>query len=115
MKTRLKILVAIATLVSIVGICLGAPLCNIGSEANVAGFIEKEDLEKFKQFIIDEDYDTGDMFLMQLITTGKATLFKKGESVYVEDSGGFMGDKQVRRQGEIESYWTLRNAVECPE
>lgn len=106
---------AIATLVSIVGICLGTPLCNIGSKANAAGFIEKEDLEKFRQFIYDEDYDAGDLFLMQKIAVGKATLFNKGESVYVEDSGGFFGDSQVRRPGEIELYWTLRNAVECPE
>ena len=41
MNTRLKILVAIATLASIAGISMAAPLCNIGSEANVAGFIER--------------------------------------------------------------------------
>jgi hypothetical protein len=116
MKTNLRILAAVILLVSIVGISTASPLCHIRSDAKVAGFINQEDLEKFKQFIYDEDFDTGDEFLMQKMIIGKATVFEKGESVYVEDLGWFgIGDVQVRRPGEIESYWTLRNAVECPQ
>ena len=116
MKTSLRILAAIVLLTSIAGISTAAPLCHMGSEARYVGFINQDDFEKFKQFVYDEDFDTGDRFFMELIMLGKATRFEKGESVYVEDYGGFLiGDMQVRRPGEMESYWTYHGAAECTQ
>jgi hypothetical protein len=116
MKTNLRILTAVILLVSIIGISSAAPKCYMSSEARFVGFVEQEDFEKFKQFVTDEDFETGDSFFIELIMLGKATRFEKGESVYVEDLGWFgIGDVQVRRPGEIQSYWTYHNGVKCPQ
>ncbi|MFA6373071.1 MAG: hypothetical protein WCW68_10630 [Methanothrix sp.] len=116
MKTSLGILAAITLFLLISGTGMASPLCHMSSEARYVGFINQDDFDKFKQFVEDEDFDTGDRFFMELIMLGKATRFEKGESVYVEDFGGFLiGDMQIRRPGEMESYWTYHGAAECPQ
>lgn len=112
---KISLLIVLALLLSISGMGSASPLCHMSSEAGYVGFINQEDLEKFNQFVMDKDFATGDNFLLQKMMIGMATTFEKGESVYVEDYGGFLvGNMQVRRPGEIESYWTYHGAAECP-
>ena len=116
MKALITSLAAAILFALIIGISAAEPLCHMSSEVAYTGFINKEDYDKFYDWaVMDKDFDAADNFLAQLLILGTATIFEKGEAVYVEDNGLFgLSDMQVRRQGETILYWTFPEAAECP-
>jgi hypothetical protein len=63
--------------------------------------------------LLDKDFAAGDKFLAYSLAMYTATMLKKGESVYIDEFGGFMsGTVNVRRQGETQSYWTCSAAID---
>jgi hypothetical protein len=107
---------------SITGTSADIPICNITSDASYhdfvsyAGFISREDLDKFYQFTVAKDFTAASKFLNDSLLRKTATTFEEGEVVYVEDNGGLWGTYvKIRLKGETQSYWTLPDAIECPQ
>lgn len=77
------------------------------------GCVNKEDFEELTSIAVQGDNAAFENFIAELVVAGTITLFKEGESVYLEDApwGGLTGSVQLRRPGERLKYWTNSEAI----
>ena len=74
--------------------------------------MDKEDQSRLVGYLVDGDTALFESELDALIYLGKATVFLKGETVYVEDTAILSGVIQIRRAGEATAYWTVLEAID---
>ncbi len=78
---------------------------------NFTGFSSLEDEERASE--LAGDTEAFSKFFLAGVMTRRATLFKRGETVILEDSEGLLSSKvKLRRKGEAVSYWTNREAID---
>ena len=75
------------------------------------GCVSREDRNDLIQYLIQNDEQAFSNELAVLTLYGKATVFKKGEVVFLMDTKIFSGLVQVRREGETTKYWTNIEAI----
>lgn len=66
----------------------------------------KEDKSKITGYIVDQDKQAYERFLVPRILNGQCTVFEGGEVVYLEDTAIFSGLMKIRKRGETDAYWT---------
>jgi hypothetical protein len=78
---------------------------------NFTGFSNREDEDRASELASDEEAFS--KFFLACVMAKRATLFKKGETVILEEFGGFADSKvKLRRKGELVGYWTNREAID---
>ena len=78
---------------------------------NFTGFTHLEDDERASE--LAGDTEAFSKFFLAGVMTKRATLFKRGETVILEDAEGILSNKvKLRRKGEAVSYWTNREAID---
>jgi len=75
------------------------------------GCVSREDRSDLIQYLIQHDEQAFTNELATLTIYGEATVFKKGEVVFLMDTKIFSGLVQVRREGETTKYWTSIEAI----
>lgn len=75
------------------------------------GCKDKAILEKMVRFSMQKDQEAFQKEGLLGLTTGVCIPFRDGEPVYVEDSSGWGSLLKIRRKGDTEEYWILREAV----
>ena len=111
MKKIVLFALALMVLLSTLGLSLAAPLSKIASIGSYFGCINKSDYQAIVYYEIKQDDKAEDQAIKEGLLAGTLTLFKNGESVYVEDHDYEYGLIQVRRLGETEKYWAIPEAV----
>lgn len=76
------------------------------------GCTSKEYFQKLQSVVSQGDKEAFSRGLQIGLIAGQCVQFRSGEAVYIEDTAIFSGMVQVRRVGELGSYWTLYKAVE---
>jgi hypothetical protein len=78
---------------------------------NFTGFSNRKDEDRATE--LSSDTEAFSKFFLACVMTKRATLFKKGETVILEEFGGFADSKlKLRRKGELVGYWTNREAID---
>jgi hypothetical protein len=78
---------------------------------NFTGFSRLEDDQRASE--LASDTEAFSKFFLAGVMTKRATLFKRGETVILEDAEGLLSSKvKLRRKGEAVSYWTNREAID---
>jgi len=75
------------------------------------GCSNKEEFSKISGYLIKKDQQAFTNAMTRGIQNGSITLFKDGETVFVEDTAIFSGLIKIRRNGETIEYWTNIEAV----
>jgi len=77
------------------------------------GCVNKEDFEELTSLAVQGDKEAYEGLIAELVLANTITLFKEGESVYLEEApwGGLTGVVQLRRLGERLKYWTNSEAI----
>jgi predicted RNA-binding Zn-ribbon protein involved in translation (DUF1610 family) len=83
---------------------------HIQGESNF-GCIDREYRGKLVSAAVQKDIDAFKNGLAAGILTGQCVMFKSGEQVFLTDTAIFSGLVQVRRRGEMTSYWVNIEAV----
>lgn len=81
------------------------------SSDNYFGCTSKDYFEKIASYAADKDLEAFKKALLAGLLDGTCTMFKRGETVYLEDTSIFSGLVKVRRRGETLEYWTAMEAV----
>jgi hypothetical protein len=88
---------------------------NIGNKrilnGDYFGCTTREYLEKLMQYARHGDKVAFENAHLAGQLAGVVTSFKDGESVYIVDITTFSGLVKVRREGEVQEYWTVTEAV----
>jgi hypothetical protein len=111
MKKIVLFSLALMVLLSTLGLSLAAPLSNIASTGSYFGCMNKSDYQAIVHYVVEHDDKAADQAIKEGLLAGTLTLFKNGESVYVEDHDYTYELIQVRRLGETENYWAVSEAV----
>ncbi len=78
---------------------------------NFTGFSRLEDDQRAAE--LAGDTEAFSKFFLAGVMTKRATLFKRGETVILEDAEGLLSSKvKLRRKGEAVSYWTNRESID---
>ena len=76
------------------------------------GCVTKELHDEIIGYAVAGDEEAFKSALASGLMTGECTMFKDGETVYLEDTSIWSGMIQVRRPGETTKYWTNLEAAE---
>lgn len=82
------------------------------SGANQWGCQSREEITDLRRLLIEGDKEAfGERMALDLVA-GRCAAFEDGDVVFVRDTAVFAGIVKVRRQGDVEEYWTAIEAVE---
>jgi hypothetical protein len=75
------------------------------------GCVSRADYDKLTSYVAAGDREGFSRLLELGLATGTCVAFKEGETVYVLDVAVLSAAVKVRRQGELNEYWTAIEAV----
>lgn len=70
------------------------------------GCVSKDYFQRLVGFAVQKDMEAFKKGLVAGVGAGQCTMFKSGEEVFLTDTAIFSGLVQIRRKGDIVSYWT---------
>ncbi len=76
------------------------------------GCSDRDYFEKLVDYAVADDVQAFQQALVAGIYVGDCTLFDDGETVYLMDTAIFSGLVKIRRQGDIQEFWTNSEAIE---
>ena len=80
------------------------------SSYSLVGFRTIIDLDIYIPMLEDKNFTSAEKFLNE---TNRKIVFKSGDEVYI-DNDLFDNEVEVRRPGETETWWVIKDAVVCP-
>ncbi|MGD0947607.1 MAG: hypothetical protein ABSA52_09260 [Candidatus Binatia bacterium] len=76
------------------------------------GCTDRDKFERLVRYITDRDKEAFQKTLDAGLLRGDCIIFKVGDEVYLEDSGGiFSGVVKLRPKGSTQEFWTFRETI----